>query len=56
MPTHGSLAKAGKVRMQTPKLPARPRRSLTPRVRNRRNYVKRHILGRRPGQNWINVR
>jgi len=52
MPTHGSLAKAGKVRMQTPKLPARPRRSPIPRVRNRRNYIKRIRLERKPGQNW----
>ena len=52
MPTHGSLAKAGKVRSQTPKIPARPRRSPVPKVRNRRNYVKRFILGLRPGQNW----
>ncbi|HDJ25727.1 MAG TPA: 30S ribosomal protein S30e [Candidatus Bathyarchaeota archaeon] len=56
MPTHGSLAKAGKVRMQTPKLPARPRRSPVPRVRNRRNYVKRFILERKPGQNWMRTR
>ena len=56
MPTHGSLAKAGKVRSQTPKLPARPRRSPIPRMRNRRNYIKRTIMGRKPGQNWANVR
>ncbi|RLG86936.1 MAG: 30S ribosomal protein S30e [Thermoprotei archaeon] len=38
MPSHGSLTKAGKVRSQTPKIPARPRRNLVPRVRNRREF------------------
>ena len=50
MPTHGSLSKAGKVRSQTPKIEARERRSLIPRVRNRRAYEKRIVLGRRAGQ------
>ncbi|WP_048056914.1 30S ribosomal protein S30e [Vulcanisaeta moutnovskia] len=38
MPSHGSLTKAGKVRSQTPKVPAKPRRNLVPRRRNSRNY------------------
>lgn len=50
MPTHGSLTKAGKVRSQTPKLPARPRRSPVPRVKKRNDYRKRFILERKPGQ------
>jgi small subunit ribosomal protein S30e len=41
MPTHGSLTKAGKVRAQTPKIESTPRKSLSPRRRNRANYVKR---------------
>ena len=41
MPSHGSITKAGKVRSQTPKLEAKPRKSPIPRVRNRNNYVKR---------------
>jgi len=43
MPTHGSLTKAGKVRAQTPKIDGTPRRSPTPRRRNRVNYVKRFL-------------
>ncbi|AET32594.1 30S ribosomal protein S30e [Pyrobaculum ferrireducens] len=43
MPSHGSLTKAGKVRNQTPKIPAKPRKNLTPRRRNIRNY-KRRVL------------
>ena len=50
MPTHGSLTKAGKVRSQTPKLPARMRRSPVPRVKKRNDYRKRFILERKPGQ------
>ncbi len=38
MPSHGSLTKAGKVRKQTPKIPAKPRKNPAPRVRNRREY------------------
>jgi small subunit ribosomal protein S30e len=53
MPTHGSLTKAGKVRSQTPKIEATPKRKPVPMVRNRRNYEKRLILKRKPGQNWI---
>lgn len=53
MPTHGSLTKAGKVRSQTPKIQARPRTSLNPRVKFRRTFEKRIVLGRKPGQNWM---
>ncbi|MCD6089238.1 30S ribosomal protein S30e [Candidatus Bathyarchaeota archaeon] len=53
MPTHGSLSKAGKVRSQTPKIEPIPKTRKPPRVRVRRSYVKRIILHRRPGQNWI---
>jgi len=56
MPTHGSLTKAGKVRSQTPKIAGRPRKSPPPKCRVRRNYEKRVIIGREPGQNWIRVR
>jgi small subunit ribosomal protein S30e len=42
MPSHGSLTKAGKVRKQTPKIPAKPRKNLAPRMRNRREY--KHLL------------
>ncbi|MDH5419455.1 MAG: 30S ribosomal protein S30e [Candidatus Bathyarchaeota archaeon] len=52
MPTHGSLAKAGKVRSQTPKMTATPKKSRIPRLRSRRNYEKRIILQRNSGQNW----
>ncbi|MEM4495184.1 MAG: 30S ribosomal protein S30e [Candidatus Caldarchaeum sp.] len=41
MPSHGSITKAGKVRSQTPKLEAKPRKSPFPRQRNRNNYLKR---------------
>jgi len=50
VPTHGSLSKAGKVRSQTPKVEARPRRGLIPRMRCRRNCEKRIDLQRKPGQ------
>jgi small subunit ribosomal protein S30e len=53
MPTHGSLSKAGKVRSQTPKIQATPRKSPSPRFRNKRNYEKRVVLQRKPGQNWV---
>jgi|FaiFalFF_MnMetaG_3_1042247.scaffolds.fasta_scaffold01828_2 small subunit ribosomal protein S30e len=52
MPTHGSITKAGKVRSQTPKLQARPKHSPVPKVRNKRNFIKRLKLKRRVGQNW----
>ncbi len=50
MPTHGSLSKAGKVRSQTPKIESIRKSSSIPRVRNRRTYEKRIILGRNVGQ------
>jgi small subunit ribosomal protein S30e len=53
MPTHGSLTKAGKVRSQTPKIEPRPKTSPIPKCRNRRTFIKRYILKRKPGQNWI---
>jgi len=53
MPTHGSLAKAGKVRSQTPKIAPTPKKGRTPRIRARRNYEKRIVLQRKAGQNWI---
>ncbi|HDI47083.1 MAG TPA: 30S ribosomal protein S30e [Candidatus Methanomethylia archaeon] len=43
MPSHGSLTKAGKVRAATPKIPAKPRKGLIPRRRNKRNYVRRIV-------------
>ncbi len=48
--SHGSLTKAGKVRSQTPKVEAKERRMPIPRIRNRRNYVKRIINEKLPGQ------
>jgi len=53
MPTHGSLAKAGKVRSQTPKIAPTPKKGRIPRIRARRNYEKRIVLQRKAGQNWI---
>jgi len=41
MPSHGSITKAGKVRSQTPKIEAKPRKGIAPRLRNRYNFVKR---------------
>jgi small subunit ribosomal protein S30e len=38
MPSHGSLTKAGKVRKQTPKIPAKPKKNPSPRVRNRKEF------------------
>jgi len=55
MPTHGSLTKAGKVRSATPKLTARPKTAPIPKMGNRRKFVKRFALKRKPGQNWIKV-
>lgn len=49
-PTHGSLTKAGKVRFQTPKVEGRKRVSPIPKYRVRRNYEKRIIGKREPGQ------
>jgi len=42
--SHGSITKAGKVRSQTPKVPAKVRRTPIPRIRNRKNYTRR-VLG-----------
>ena len=56
MPTHGSLSKAGKVRMQTPKLEGKEKSSSGPRVSNRRLYYKRVELGRNIGQFKIDYR
>jgi len=53
MPTHGSLSKAGKVRSQTPKIEAQVRKSPHPSFRNKRNYEKRVMMQRKPGQNWV---
>jgi len=40
MPSHGSLTKAGKVRKQTPKIPAKPRKNPAPRIRNRKEFKR----------------
>ena len=51
---HGSTTKAGKVRMQTPKIPkTKLSKSKCPRVNNRRKYEKRELLKRISGQNWV---
>ncbi|HKW05108.1 MAG TPA: 30S ribosomal protein S30 [Nitrososphaerales archaeon] len=49
------MTKAGKVRSQTPKLPGKVRIGPNPKERNRRTFMKRYSLKRKPGQNWINV-
>lgn len=41
MPSHGSITKAGKVRSQTPRIEAKPRKGVIPRLRNRYNFEKR---------------
>jgi len=56
MPTHGSLSKAGKVRGQTPKIEPTPKKAQIPRLRSRRNYEKRIILQKKPGQNYPKIR
>jgi len=43
MPSHGSLTKAGKVRMATPKIPPKPKHSPFPRRHLRSKYFKRII-------------
>lgn len=51
--SHGSTTKAGKVRMQTPKIPKTTfHKHGGPRLRNRRKYEKRELLKRKSGQNW----
>ncbi|MFI5448556.1 MAG: 30S ribosomal protein S30e [Candidatus Bathyarchaeia archaeon] len=47
------MTKAGKVRSQTPKVPARERHSAIPKIRVRRNSEKRFDMGRKPGQNHL---
>lgn len=41
MPSHGSVTKAGKVRSQTPKIEAKPKKGIIPRLRNKYNFEKR---------------
>ncbi|MHA2245598.1 MAG: 30S ribosomal protein S30e [Candidatus Hodarchaeales archaeon] len=48
--SHGSLTKAGKVRNQTPRVEARPRKGLTPSLRNKKNFIKRVGRGLPAGQ------
>jgi small subunit ribosomal protein S30e len=51
VPTHGALSKAGKVRMQTPKIEkTKDKSSLGPKVSNRKLYHDRIVLGRNIGQ------
>lgn len=51
--THGSTTKAGKVRMQTPKIPPTIKHKKScPRMENRRKYEKRELLKRESGQHW----
>ena len=51
MPTHGALSKAGKVRMQTPKVETTAKKSSSgPRVSNRKLYHNRLELSRNIGQ------
>jgi small subunit ribosomal protein S30e len=48
--SHGSLTKAGKVRESTPKVHGRERHTPIPRIRNKRNFVKRYVRGKVIGQ------
>lgn len=50
MPTHGSLTKAGKVRSQTPKIEGTSSKSFIPRIRNRKNYLRRIVHA--PKNRW----
>jgi len=51
VPTHGALSKAGKVRMQTPKIDSATKKSSSgPRVNNRKLYHNRVELCRNIGQ------
>jgi len=45
MPTHGSLTKTGKVRQLHQHLITEKGKKPNPKMRNRRNYKKRIILG-----------
>ena len=69
MPTHGSLAKAGKVRERSPRQWANQTRKSksgaplkhlrahpSPRIANRKKFKKRVRLGLRSGQRWIKRR
>ncbi len=40
MPTHGSMTKAGKVRKATPKIEAKPKKRLSPKLNSRAKYAK----------------
>jgi len=51
MPTHCSLTKAGKVRVQTPKVEGRKRVGTSSSLRNKSNFRNRFVLSRVPGQN-----
>ncbi|MHA1312148.1 MAG: 30S ribosomal protein S30e [Candidatus Helarchaeota archaeon] len=42
--SHGSLTKAGKVRSQTPKVESHKPPKEIPRIRNRKNYIKRILM------------
>jgi small subunit ribosomal protein S30e len=51
VPTHGSLSKAGKVRMQTPKMEHTAKKTHAgPRLKNRKLYHNRVVLCRNIGQ------
>ena len=50
MPSHGALSKSGKVRDTTPKIEPLNRKSKIPKVRCRKLYLKRVLLGRNIGQ------
>jgi small subunit ribosomal protein S30e len=51
VPTHGALSKAGKVRMQTPKIETTTKKSSAgPRVNKRKLYHNRVELCRNIGQ------
>jgi len=55
MVTHGSVTQAGKVRSITPKIPAKQRKGVIPRVRNRSNFRNRLVLRRESGQQWVSA-
>jgi small subunit ribosomal protein S30e len=50
MPSHGSLAKAGKIRSMTQKIEGKETHSPVPRVSNYNKYYKRFVLDRGNGQ------
>ncbi|MDP8003598.1 MAG: 30S ribosomal protein S30e [Caldisphaera sp.] len=41
MPTHGSMTKAGKVRKSTPKIEPKGKKNLAPRIKNKKEFIKR---------------